>query len=124
VLRVEWQITPRLAFALRNVDLRLTYELSDRLDLLVYGRAQTDRYRLERRVSGTLAADAGSIGIGDASVGLGLVWDPSERWRVTGSTGVAVWGRVFVADSEDDKRAEREMTGAAPVVTLRVQRRF
>jgi hypothetical protein len=91
---------------------------------LLYGRAQTDRYRLELRRSGPLASDAGSIGVGDANVGLGLIWKPTDNWRLVGSTGVSVWERVFLADSNDDRRAEREMKGAAPVVTLRLQRRF
>jgi hypothetical protein len=124
VLRIEWQISPRLELELRSTDLRLVYAFSDRVDLFVYGRRVTDRYRLERRTSGPLSEEPGTIGVGDANVGIGVLWGPTERWRVAGSAGVVLWERVSVADSSDDRLDEREIQGAAPAVTLRVQRRF
>jgi hypothetical protein len=124
VLRLEWQATPRLELAIQNADLRLAYALWDRVELLLFGGAHTDRYRLERRNAGPLSAEAGTIGVRGATVGIGFRWTATDHLRIVGTAGLAVWQRLLVNDSSDDRIATRDLHGVAPVIALRMQARF
>jgi Domain of unknown function (DUF6268) len=124
VLRVEWQITDRIDFEIHNADLRLAYELRDGFELLGFGGARTDRYRLEERETGPLATDSGTLGVRDATVGVGFRWYANEHFRIVGSVGAVVWQRLKVSDADTDEIASRDAHGAAPVVALRIQARF
>jgi hypothetical protein len=124
VIRLEWQVTPRLEFEIQNANLRLAWAAWQRTELLLFGGAHTDRYRLERRASGPLSADAGTIGFRGANVGIGFRWNATEHLRVVGTAGVAVWQKLLIADASDDQIDSRELRGAAPVIALRLQARF
>jgi len=124
VLRVEWQMTDRLELEIQNADLNLTYELKDGFELLGFGGARTDRYRLERRETGPLATELGTLSVRDATVGVGFRWVANEHFRIVGTVGAVVWQRLKVSDADTDEIASREAQGAAPVVALRIQARF
>jgi hypothetical protein len=124
VLHVEWEITDRLAFEIHNADLRFAYSLRDGLELLGFGGARTDRYRLERRETGPLATELGTLSVRDATLGVGLRWYANEHLRIVGTVGAVVWQRLKVSDADTDEIASREAHGAAPVISLRVQARF
>jgi len=124
VLRVHWQATDRLALELHNANLRLAYALRDHIELLGFGTLRADRYRLERREVGALAVQPGTIGVRDATVGVGLRWDANEHLGVAATVGAVVWQRLLVNDAEADRVESRSARGAAPAASLRLQARF
>ncbi|HEU4428384.1 MAG TPA: hypothetical protein VFT98_06490 [Myxococcota bacterium] len=124
VLRVQWQATDRLELELHNANLRLAYELRDHIELLGFGAVRADRYRLELREVGALAARPGTIGIRDATVGVGLRWTANEHVRVIAMLGAVVWQRLLVNDADADRIESRTAHGAAPSASLRLQARF
>jgi hypothetical protein len=124
VFRVEWQITDRLELEIHNADVHLAYALRDGFELLGFGGARTDRYRLERRETGPLATELGTLSVRDATVGVGFRWVANEHFRIVGTVGAVVWQRLEVSDADTDEIASREAQGAAPVIALRIQARF
>ena len=123
-LRVEWHITPRLELDINNATVRLGYAVWDGLELLGFASYRSDRYRMERRELGPLAADAGTIGVRSATLGAGVRWNLSEHVRLLGTVGLSVWQRLLVNDGDDARVASRESEGAAAVLALRLQTRF
>lgn len=124
MLRVRWRATDRLELELHNARLRLSYELWDGIELLGLGTVRTDRYRLEERDVGALAAHAGTIGIRDATVGVGLRWNVNEHVRLDATVGAMVWQRLLVNDPDADRIESRTAHGAAPSASLRLTARF
>ena len=124
LLGIEWNITPQLEMELRNTNLRFAYTARDGVELLVFAGMQADRYRLERRSSGPLADEPGTISFREATVGVGLRWFVTEHLRLSGTAGVTVWQRLQVNDASGREIASRDMEGVAPVIALRLQGRF
>ena len=104
--------------------MRLGYAVWDGLELLGFASYRSDRYRMERRELGPLAADAGTIGVRSATLGAGVRWNLSEHVRLLGTVGLSVWQRLLVNDGDDARVASRESEGAAAVLALRLQTRF
>lgn len=113
---LDWRVTDWLRIKTAGLGLSLQSEVSETLELLLSGRLESRRFRIEDRGG---AIGAGTLRDRQLPVGFGVRWLAHPRVKLGADVGAVVYHELQVQDDDGDE-LDRVTADPAPFFGLRV----
>ena len=131
IIQVEWQVTDDIEVQTEGLGIRLGTRISDSFTATFSTGFQGSRYRLGTR-NGFIEEgnpNSGRVGKGTLRdrrlhVALGLIWKPSDRWRVRGSIGMVPYQQYTTKDHNGDTLDKSTINSPAFASGIAIEYRF
>lgn len=103
LIGVDWDFAKDWNFSVKGPGVRLTYALTDTVDLSLQGSYESRAYRLDDHFG---ALDSAVFRDRRATVGLQAQWTPAEWFSLRAELGAVVWSEFKLDDNDGHKLNE------------------